>query len=116
MMATGAETTRKEVVVACEDKYEAQKLANLIFVRDPEGSDSVDADRTYLEAVVNVIETEVVISIGDGSSHSVLLDDEVAVDAFVDFVQSVIDGRHRLIMVHVLGDRRVRIVKDVLKC
>lgn len=114
MMTAGPESAH-EIVIACEDNYEAQKLASLILVRDTpdEGPNGEDADRTYLKAVINVIANEVIISLADGSSHSVLFEDEAAADAFVDFVQSVTEGRHRLIMTRVAwGDKNVTIIKS----
>jgi len=43
------------VTILCQDKYEAQKLANLIFVNDTK--------ETYVTEILNVVENEVVLSI-----------------------------------------------------
>ena len=53
------------VTIICQDKYEAQKLANLIFVNDTR--------ETYVTEILNVVENEVVLSIKDKSAHSVIL-------------------------------------------
>ena len=124
MATAGAAGMVEGIVVACEDRYEAQKLASLIFVSSPYGEKregwenggeggKEDEGQTCIRAVVNAIGNEVIISLMDGSSHSVLFRDETAVDAFVDFVQSLTDGIHRLVMVKVLDDKKVRIVKDL---
>ena len=82
------------IVIPCEDRYEAQKLASLILVSDPDTGEA----QTFIKAVVNSVGNEVVISLADGSSHSVLLRDESAVEAFADFVQSVAEQKHKLVM------------------
>ena len=48
------------VTIICQDKYEAQKLANLIFVNDTK--------ETYVTEILNVVENEVVLSIKDKSA------------------------------------------------
>lgn len=80
------------ITVQCEDKYEAQKLASLILVRDPDTGDA----QTFIKTVVTAIGNEIVISLADGSSHSILLRDEHAVESFADFVQSVIEQHDQL--------------------
>jgi hypothetical protein len=55
------------ITTLCRDKYEAQKLANLIFVNDTK--------ETYVTEILNVVENEVVLSIKDKSAHSVVLED-----------------------------------------
>ena len=75
-----------KVNIKCEDKYEAQKLATLIFIKD--------GKETYITSILNVIKNEVVISLKDKSAHSVLLKNEVEVEKFADFIQSVVDKEH----------------------
>lgn len=74
--------------VRCSDKYEAQKLAGLVYVRD--------SGETNISAILNIIGSEVVLGLRDGSAHSVTLYDAENVEAFADFCQSVFDGEHRL--------------------
>lgn len=90
------------IVIPCEDRYEAQKLASLILVRDPDTGEA----QTFVKAVVNSVGNEVVILLADGSSHSILLRDEPAVEAFADFVQSVAEQKHKLVMVRTCRDPR----------
>ena len=81
--------------IICQDKYEAQKLANLIFVNDTK--------ETYVTEILNVIENEIVLSIKDKSAHSVILVDSDQVLLFTDFIQSVIEKRVaiRTLMSHI---------------
>ncbi len=98
---------REAAVIPCEDRYEAQKLASLILVRDECTGDA----QTFIRAVVNAIGNEAIIRLADGSSHSVSLRDESAVDKFADFIQSVTEQKHQLVTASAHKDT-VRIVKD----
>ena len=91
------------VTIICQDKYEAQKLANLTFVNDTK--------ETYLTEILNVIENEVVLSIKDKSAHSIILMDNDQVLLFTDFIQSVIEKRQKIIRTETVG-RSVDIVKE----
>ena len=89
--------------IICQDKYEAQKLANLIFVNDTK--------ETYVTEILNVIENEVVLSIKDKSAHSIILTDNDQVLRFTDFIQSVIEKRQKIIRTETVGSS-VNIVKE----
>ena len=89
--------------IICQDKYEAQKLANLIFVNDTK--------ETYVTEILNVIENEIVLSIKDKSAHSVILMDSDKVLLFTDFIQSVIEKRQTIIQTETVGNS-VSIVKE----
>ena len=89
--------------IICQDKYEAQKLANLIFVNDTK--------ETYVTEILNVIENEIVLSIKDKSAHSVILMDSDQVLLFTDFIQSVIEKRQTIIQTETVGNS-VSIVKE----
>ena len=91
------------VTIICQDKYEAQKLANLTFVNDTK--------ETYLTEILNVIENEVVLSIKDKSAHSIILMDNDQVLLFTDFIQSVIEKRQKIIRTETVGSS-VKIVKE----
>ena len=91
------------VTIICQDKYEAQKLANLIFVNDTK--------ETYVTEILNVIENEIVLSIKDKSAHSVILVDSDQVLLFTDFIQSVIEKRQTIIQTETVGNS-VSIVKE----
>lgn len=92
-----------KVNIICDDKYEAQKLSSLIFIKD--------GKETYITSILNVIKNELVISLKDKSAHSILLKDEANVEKFADFIQSVIDKEHKLISTRIL-ENQVEIVKE----
>lgn len=83
-----------KVNITCDDKYEAEKLAALIFIKD--------GKETFITGILNVINNELVISLKDKSAHSILLKDEENVEKFADFIQSVIDKEHRLVSTRIL--------------
>ena len=89
--------------IVCQDKYESQKLASLIFVKD--------GYETFITEVLNVFDNEVVFSIKDKSAHSVLLRDKDQVDVFIDFIQSIVDKEHKIIDT-VTDDAIVKIFKE----
>ena len=91
------------ITIICQDKYEAQKLASLIFVND--------AKETYVTEILNVIENEVVLSIKDKSAHSVILVDNDQVLVFTDFIQSVIEKKQKIVQTETVGSS-VMIVKE----
>ena len=92
-----------KISILCDDKYEAQKLASLIFIQD--------GKETYITSILNVVENELVISLKDKSAHSILLKDEANVEKFADFIQSVIDKEHSLIATRTL-EHQVEITKE----
>ena len=91
------------VTIVCQDKYEAQKLANLIFVNDTK--------ETYVTEILNVVENEVVLSIKDRSAHSIILVDSDQVLLFTDFIQSVIEKKQKIVQTETVGSS-VMIVKE----
>ena len=76
------------IEIVCQDKYESQKLASLIFVKE--------GHETFITEILNVFDNEVVFSIKDKSAHSVLLRDKNQVENFIDFIQSVVEKEHRI--------------------
>lgn len=92
-----------KIQVICQDKYEATKLASLIFIKD--------GKETYISSILNVYENEVVISLKDKSAHSIVLKDTDQVDIFVDFIQSVLDDVNKIIDTKTIAEI-VEIVKD----
>ena len=91
------------VTILCQDKYEAQKLANLIFVNDTK--------ETYVTEILNVVENEIILSIKDKSAHSVVLRDNDQVLLFTDFIQSVIEKKQKIIQTEIT-ENSVKIVKE----
>ena len=90
------------VEIVAEDKYEAQKLASLIFVKE--------GNETFITEIIDVFGTEIVISIKDKSAHSVVLKDKDEVVKFTDFMQSVIEKKSKIVGTST-DEERVGIVK-----
>ena len=93
------------VEIVAEDKYEAQKLASLIFVKE--------GNETFITEIIDVFGTEIVISIKDKSVHSVVLKDKEQVVKFTDFMQSVIEKKSKIVGT-LTDEEQVRIVKEDL--
>lgn len=85
-----------KIKISCEDKYEAQKLASLIFIKD--------SNETFVTRILNIVENEVVIELKDKSAHSVLLKDNVQVEKFADFIQSVVEKNQKIVSTRVFDD------------
>ena len=91
-----------QITIFCQDKYESQKLAGLIFVKE--------SMETCITEILNVIENEIVLSVKDKSAHSVILKDNNQVVNFVDFIQSVVEKKHKLTDTQII-DNVVKITK-----
>ena len=91
------------IAIICQDKYEAEKLANLIFVNDTK--------ETYVTEILNVIENEIVLLIKDKSAHSVILKDNNQVLLFTDFIQSIIEKKHRITATK-MTENSLKIIKE----
>ena len=89
--------------IICQDKYEAQKLASLIFVKE--------GNETFITEILNVFDNEVVFSIKDKSAHSILLKDEKQVEIFTDFIQSVVEKEHKILDISTNEDK-IEIFKE----
>ena len=89
--------------IVCQDKYESEKLASLIFVKE--------GNETFITEILNVFDNEVVFSIKDKSAHSVLLKDKDQVEIFIDFIQSIVDKNHKILDV-ATNDEIVKIFKE----
>ena len=83
-----------KIIITCDDKYEAQKLASLIFIND--------GKETFITSILNIIGNELVISLKDKSAHSIVLKDTKNVEKFADFIQSVIDKEHKLLSTKII--------------
>ena len=69
----------------CDDSYEAEKLAGLL---------SLNADNSsYIYGVATVIENEIVVTLKDRSSHSIIMRDHNAAVNLSLVLQDVIDGK-----------------------
>ena len=94
-----------KVEIVAEDKYEAQKLASLIFVKE--------GNETFITEIIDVFETEIVISIKDKSAHSIVLKDKKQVAKFTDFKQSIIEKKETIIGTST-NEESVEIIKENL--
>ena len=91
-----------QITIFCQDKYESQKLAGLIFVKE--------SMETCITEILNVIENEIVLSVKDKSAHSVILKDDNQVVNFVDFIQSIVEKKHKITDTQII-DNVVKITK-----
>ena len=91
-----------KIRISCDDKYEAQKLSSLLFIKD--------ANETFITAILNIVGNELVVALKDKSAHSIILKDEMQVEMFADFIQSVIDKEHKIVSTVIFG-QDVEIVK-----
>ena len=89
--------------ITCQDKYEAQKLASLIFVKK--------GNETFITEILNIFDNEVVILIKDKSAHSIVLKDEKQVEIFIDFIQSIVENEQKIIDT-ITNEADVKIVKE----
>ena len=92
-----------KIIITCDDKYEAQKLASLIFIND--------GKETFITSILIIIGNELVISLKDKSAHSIVLKDESNVEKFADFIQSVIDKEHKLLSTKII-EHQVEMEKE----
>ena len=89
--------------IICEDKYEAQKLSSLIYVKD--------SKETFVTGILEIIDNEVIVSLKDKSAHSVLLKDKLEAESFADFIQSVVEQTSRITNTEVI-ENMVEITKE----
>ena len=94
-----------KVEIVTQDKYEALKLASLIFVKE--------GNETFITEIIDVFETEIVISIKDKSVHSIVLKDKDQVVKFTDFMQSIIERKDKIVST-LTDDEHVEITKENL--
>ena len=89
--------------IFCEDKYEAQKLSSLIYVKEDK--------EMFITGILEVIDNEMIVSLKDKSAHSILLKDRYEAESFADFIQSVIEKNHRITNTVVI-ENTVEITKE----
>ncbi len=89
--------------IVCEDKYEAQKLVSLIYVKEDK--------ETFITGILEIVDNEVIVSLKDKSAHSVLLKDVSEAESFADFIQSVIEKKHTITDAKVI-ENTVEITKE----
>lgn len=84
------------IEVRCADKYEAQKMASMILVKK--------SLQTYIDAILDIIENEMVVSLKDKSAHSLVMYDKQEAETLAGYMQSVFDGSHKITAADVSGD------------
>ncbi len=89
--------------IICDDKYEAQKLASLIYIKDN--------NETFITGILEIIENELVISLKDKSAHSILLKDRSEAESFADFIQSVVEKTSKILDTKII-ENVVEITKE----
>tara|TARA_Y100000590_G_scaffold23573_1_gene26982 strand:- start:882 stop:1175 length:294 start_codon:yes stop_codon:yes gene_type:complete len=94
-----------KIQILGQDKYEAEKLASLIFVKE--------GNETFITEIIDIFDTEVVFAIKDKSVHSVVLKDKHQVENLTDFMQSIIEKNDKIIDT-VTKDDLVEIFKEKL--
>ena len=92
-----------EKKIVCEDKYEAQKLSSLIYVKDNK--------ETFIVGILEIIDNEIIVSLKDKSAHSILLKDKSEAESFADFIQSVVEKTNKITNSEVFGNI-VKITKN----
>ena len=92
-----------QATIFCRDKYEAQNLASLIFIDKTK--------ETYVTKILNVIENEIVLLVEDKSAHSIILKDNDQSLLFTDFIQSVIEKKHKIMNTKII-ENTVKIIKE----
>ena len=85
-----------EKKIVCEDKYEAQKLSSLIYVKDNK--------ETFIVGILEIIDNEIIVSLKDKSAHSILLKDKSEAESFADFIQSVVEKTNKITNSEVFGN------------
>ncbi|HWY35884.1 MAG TPA: hypothetical protein VNX68_14675 [Nitrosopumilaceae archaeon] len=89
--------------IICEDKYEAQKLSSIIYVKDNK--------ETFVSGILEIIDNEIIVSLKDKSAHSILLKDKLEAESFADFIQSVVEKSSRITNTEVI-ENIVEITKE----
>lgn len=92
-----------KVKVNCFDKYEAQKLAAIVFNKE--------SKETFITKILNIFDNELVVSLKDKSAHSIVLKDSANVEIFADFIQSVLEREHKIVEMKTIEDE-VEITKE----
>jgi hypothetical protein len=89
--------------IICEDRYEAQKLSSLVYVKDNK--------ETFVTGILEIIDNEIIVSLKDKSAHSILLKDKLEAESFADFIQSVVEKTNQITNTKVI-ENIVEITKE----
>lgn len=80
--------TTTSIRIRCADKYEALKLASMALVHR--------SSRTYIDAVLDIIDNEVIVSLRDKSAHCIVVHDSREAERLAGYLQSVLEGADRV--------------------
>lgn len=69
----------------CDNKYEAEKLAWLLGMRED--------SRNFIQGVAAVVENEIVVSLKDRSSHSILMKDNASANRLMAFIEDLLQQK-----------------------
>ena len=89
--------------IICEDKYEAQKLSSLVYVKNNK--------ETFITGILEIIDNEIIVSLKDKSAHSILLKNKSEAESFADFIQSIVEQTSRITNSEVI-ENTVEITKE----
>lgn len=78
----------KSIRIRCADKYEALKLASMALVHK--------SRQTYINAVLDIVDNEVIVSLRDKSAHCIVVYDMHEAETLAGYLQSVLDGADRI--------------------
>ncbi len=92
-----------KIRISCRDKYEAQKLSSLLSIKD--------SKETLITEILNVVDTEVVVYLKDKSAHSILFKSIQDVELFADFLQSVLEKKHKIVAA-TISNEEIEITKE----
>ncbi len=89
--------------ISCRDKYEAQKLVSLLSIKD--------SKETLIKEILNVVDTEVVVNLKDKSAQSIIFKSIQDVELFTDFIQSVLEKKHKIVEA-TISNEEIEIIKE----
>ena len=92
-----------KIRISCRDKYEAQKLSSLLSIKD--------GKETLIIGILNVVDTEVVVYLKDKSAHSILFKSNQDVELFTDFLQSILEKKHKVVKA-TFSNEEIEIIKE----
>lgn len=92
-----------KISITFDDKYEVRKFGSLIFIKE--------GKETYITSILNIIKNELVILLKDKSAHSIMFKDEESVEKFADFIQSVLEKKHKITSTKI-DELTIEIVKE----
>lgn len=72
----------------CDDKYEAEKLAGFLAIRED--------NSTFLHGVAAVVQNEIVITLKDKSSHSIMMKDRDTAFRLKSLIEEVLLQKKRI--------------------